>query len=225
MNPKSKSPKKKLNKLSIAKQQANDYGLIATSYHESAHTIVGLANLLKIDNVNVIDSQEGSTFYLMYQADDAKDDAVLQEILVMSEVKTICAGLVGERMYYRDICGSSKFPMHLKNGSNIDTAAISKLFRKYHLANSGKATYNLKQEIREDVEKFLIEHWEAVKVVAHALYKKKKLSFSELKYLLIRLPEDKEFWKDKFKTIKVLYDEKNDLSTKVVRNLISSKCY
>lgn len=214
--------KRKLHKLSVAKQQANDYGLIATSYHEAAHTIVGLAHLLMIDRVDVVDSQEGNTLYVIHHADEANDDH-LKKIIVMSEVKTIYAGLVGEKMYYKDICGSGKFPMHLKNGSSIDTTLASKLIRKYKLANSGKATFKLKQDIRVEVEKFLVRHWESVKAVAHALYKKKKLNFVELKYLLTRIPEEKDFWKDKFKTIKIIYAEENDITTKAVRNLISTK--
>lgn len=222
LKPRSPKIQRNLLKLSIAKQQANDYGLIATSYHESAHAIVGLANLLMVNKVVVVDSQEGDTNYFIYHADEAEDEN-LKKILVMSEIKTIYAGLVGEKMYYKDICGSGKFPMHLKNGSSIDTKIASKLIRKYELANAGKSTFKLKQDIRQEVEEFLVNHWEAVKIVAHALYRKKKLSFMELKYLLTRIPEDKNFWKDKFKTIKIIYDEKNDLSTKVVRNLISTK--
>ncbi len=221
MNLKPKSPKAR-RKLSIAKQQANDYGLIATSYHESSHAIVALINLLMIYNVDIIDSQEGNAQYFIHHADQTEDDN-LTNILALAEVKTIYAGLVGEKMYYKDICGSSKFPMHLKNGSAEDTNIAAKLIRKYRLANSGPATFKLKQDIKEEVERLLVRHWEAVKIVAHALYKKKKLDFSELKYLLSRIPQDKDFWKDKFKTIKIIYDEESDISTKRVRNLISTK--
>jgi hypothetical protein len=220
--PRSPKVKRKANKLSVAKQQANDYGLIATSYHEASHTIVALGHLIMVDMVNIIDSQEGYTHYDIHNVDQAHDEK-LKNILLMSEIKTFYAGLVGEKMYYKDICGSGKFPMHLKNGSSEDTSRASKLIRKYKLAEGGKNTFALKQEIREEVEKFLINHWEAVKTVAHALYKKKKLGPAELKYLLTRIPEDKDFWKEKFKTMKIIYDEKNDLSTKVVRSLISSK--
>jgi hypothetical protein len=221
---KSRSPKvkRKLHKLSIAKQQSNDYGLIATSYHEASHTIVGLASLILIEDVTVVDSQEGTTNYFRYHAGDA-DTNNLKKILATSEIKTIYAGLVGEKMYYKDICGSSKFPMHLKEGSSIDTSIASQLIRRYNLAASGKPTFEFKQHIREEVERILIRHWQAVKVVAHALYKKKKLNSQELKYLLVRIPQDKEFWKDKFKTMKIIYDEDNDLSMKMVRNLISTK--
>lgn len=224
MNLKPKSPKvrQKLPKLSIAKQQANDYGLIATSYHEAAHTIVGLANLIMINDVIVIDSQEGTTNYYLYRPEETEDEHI-REILLKSELKTVYAGLVGEKMYYKDICGSSAFPTHLKIGSSIDTQIASKLIRKYQLANAGKATFKLKEEIREEVKKILIRHWEAVKIVAHALYKKKKLSFIELKYLLTRTLQDKDFWKDKFKTMKIIYAEENDITTKIVRNLISAK--
>lgn len=221
LKPKSPKVKRKLLKLSITKQQASDYELIASAYHEAAHTIVGLANLLYVDKVSITINQGGDTDYFVFEADNTKDEW-LKRMVLMAEVKTIYAGLVGEKMYYKDICGSINFPSHLKNGSSIDTSMASKLIRKYRLARSGAETFELKQDIRVEVEKLLITHWEAVKTVAHALYRKRKLSFSELKYMLVRT-EEKDYWRDKLKKIKTIYEDKNGLCEKVVKNLISSK--
>jgi hypothetical protein len=126
-------------------------------------------------------------------------------------------------MYYRDICGDATFPMNLRIGSSSDNKAASSIIRKYNLAKPGKNTILLKAEVKNDIEKFLANHWGAVKIVAHALYKKKKLGLQELRYMLSRSPEDKEFWKDTFSKIKIIYNEKNNLSEKAVKSLISTK--
>jgi hypothetical protein len=219
--PKSPKIKRKVRNISIAKKQSSDYELIATSYHESAHAIVALANLVCVDDVSITINEGGDTNYCLFEADLAIDENV-KNIVLMSELKTIYAGLVGEKMYYRDICGNRKFPMHLKIGSSIDMCAASKIIRKYKLAPSGKLTMKLKEDIRIEVERFLIRHWESVKLIAHTLYKKKKLNFFELKYILSR-SKDKEFWKDKFKKIKIIYEDEEELTEKVVKSVINSK--
>lgn len=201
---------------------ANNYETIASSYHEAAHTIVGLAHLIYIDNVSISEGNGGDTNYLIYHVDNTNDQS-LKRLIIMSELRTVYAGLVGEKIFYEDICGSHLFPMHLKNGSSFDISTGAAIIRKYKLADAGEKTYALKQEIKHDCHKFLDKHWESVKIVAHALYRKKKMNFSELKYLLTRNNEHKDFWKDKFKKIKLIYDEEKQVSEKVVKNLITSK--
>lgn len=219
MTPKLK--RRKLN-VSIMKQQSSDYELIASAYHEAAHTIVALANLVLVDKVSITVDMGGDTFYSCYHADNTESE-ILKKLIVIAEIKTIYAGLVGEKMYYRDISGNTKLPMHLRIGSSSDNKVGSNLIRKYKLAKSGKETVLLKRHIKDEAEKFLLKHWSAVKAVAHSLYKKKKLNTAELKYILIRNIDDKDFWKEIFKKIKILYEQKKDLSEKTLRSLISSK--
>lgn len=221
--PKSPKIKKKPLKVSITKKQSCDYEMIASAYHEASHTIAALANFVLIDAVRIAWDKGGDTFYsIQYHADET-EDPILKKLIVMAELRTIYAGLVGEKIYYKQICGSNKFPAHLKIGSSSDMKVGSDLIRRYKLANPGKETHQLKQDVRQDMEKFLYKHWETVKLLAHTLYRKKKLNFTELKYLLTRAKEDKDFWKDKFKRIKMIYEAKSELSEKVVKNLISSK--
>lgn len=212
--------KQQSTKTSITKKQASDYELIASAYHESSHTIVGLANLLFIDDVSITIDNGGDTNYFMYLTEQTINSS-LKKIIALSELKTIYAGLVGEKIYYRDVTGSHLFPMFLKIGSSMDTAMGSDIIRKNNLANSGNDTYLLKNNIKEELEKFLIEHWQSVKDIAHALYKRKKLRFSELKYILIR-GEDGDFWKDRFKKIKLLHNDKC-LSEKTVKEIINPR--
>jgi hypothetical protein len=126
--------------------------------------------------------------------------------MLILELQAIYAGLIGEKLYYKEICGSDKFPMHLRIGSSYDLNLASQIIRKNNLAASGKRTRILKKGIQLDVEQILRKHWEVVKIVAHALFKKRKLSFDELKSIIIKKTDDKDFWKDKFKKIKMIHN-------------------
>lgn len=217
---KSKSPKikPKIAKSSEIKQQASDYILIAAAYHEASHAIMGLLNYILVDEVELLGGEgqdAGGIEYSVYTS----DNSFLQKNFILSELQLIYAGLVGEKMYYRDICGSIKFPMNLRRGSWYDNKNASRIIRRYELATSGPETYNLKKEIKKEIEKILNEYWEDVKLVAHALYKKRYLDCNDLKYILTR-GQNKNFWKDRFKKIKLIYDDKKELSEKIVKSLI-----
>lgn len=203
------------------KKQSFDYELIAMSFHESAHTICALNNYLQVFNVNVMTPKKrgGNTEFYIYGNDEVKDEE-LSKILLIFELQAIYAGLIGEKMYYKDICGSSKFPMHLRIGSSYDIAFASKIIRKNNLMPPGKKTFLFKKQIQFDVEQILYEHWDAVKVIAHSLYKKKKLSLDELKFLLTRKTEHKDFWKDRFKKMNLIHNDKNCPTEDLVKDLV-----
>lgn len=206
---------------STTKKQSFDYELIAMSYHEAGHAVIGLHNYLRVFNVNVMTptKREGNANFFVYGSDEV-DDEELGKILFVSEVQTVYAGLIAEKMYYKDICGSSKFPMHLRIGSSYDTSSASFIIRKYNLAPAGKKTNLFKKQIRYDVEQLLFEHWDAVKEIAHSLYQKKRLTFDELKYLLTRKTDHKDFWKDRFKKINFIHNEKNYPTEAAVKDLL-----
>jgi hypothetical protein len=209
----------------VVKKQSTDYERVAVSWHESSHTIVGLLNHFIINKVFITldKEQEGvsvgdaETQYHRVLFDDDKE---FNQYLLICELQMIYAGLMGEKIYYKDICGSSKFPMHLRIGSYVDIANASDLIRKNNLASPGKSTYALKKKIQKDVENLLLDNWEAVKMVAHSLYQKKKLSFDELKYILTRKTSNKEFWKKRFSEIKFIYHDKNPPAEDEVRKII-----
>jgi hypothetical protein len=95
--------------------------------------------------------------------------------------------------------------MHLKIGSSDDIKYISKQIRKYKLAAPGQPTTALKTQLTKQANSILTEHWDAVKLVAHQLYKRKSLTFDELKYILTRKTNNKEFWKERFKKIAIIH--------------------
>src|SRR5258708_18432696 len=139
--------------ISDVRRQAHDYETIACVWHESAHTICGLFNYIKITsvsiNANINENNEGTTDYLLFNTCNITDK-VLLKIILIQELQTLYGGLMGERIYYKDICGSDKFPMHLRIGSSIDIAFAADLIRKNNLSNPGKHTYLLKKQIQYD---------------------------------------------------------------------------
>lgn len=186
---------------SVIKKQSFDYEKIAMAYHEASHTVVGLYNYFRIDSVHIISDrfEHGNTDFTMYA--DSIDDSELKKMFFFFEIQTYYAGLVGEKIYYKDITGSDKFPIHLREGSAEDIKIAAKIIRKNNLSTSGKKTYVLKKQIQYDVECILEEYWDDVKLIAHLLYQKKRLSFADLKHILIKRSDNKDFWKQRFKII------------------------
>jgi len=213
--------------ISDLKKKSWDYDLIAMAHHEAGHVVCALHNFMYVNDASVMtpNKKEGSTNFIIYgyydeYNDSTVEDQDLHKILLIFEIQTLYAGLIAEKMYYKDICGSHKFPNHLKNGSSYDTGLASSLIRKNKLAQPGKQTFLLKKQIQYDVEQILAEHWDAVKVVAHFLYQKKRLTFDEMKYALSRRTERKDFWKDKFKKIKLIHNDKIHPTEEFVKDLV-----
>jgi hypothetical protein len=205
----------------VVRKQSDDYFFIATNFHEASHAIIGLHNYLQVYNVNILlpAIKEGTTDFFIFDTDKIKDEE-LKQIFLLFELQTIYGGLIGEKLYYKDITGSDKFPFHLKSGSASDIYQAATLIRKHNLSKPGKNTFLLKKRIQNDVEELLLEHWDAVKVIAHALYKKKKLNFLELKKLLTTKTNHNEFWKDRFKKIKIIYNDNNIPADYVVKDMV-----
>jgi hypothetical protein len=203
----------------VIRKQSDDYFFIATNFHEASHTITGLHNYFQVYDVSILmpTIREGTTNFYIFDVDK---DEELKQIFFIFELQTIYAGLIGEKIYHKDITGSDKFPSHLKNGAASDINQAATLIRKNNLAKPGKNTFLLKKRIQNDVEQLLLEHWDAVRVIAHALYKKKKLNFDELKKLLTTKTNHNDFWKDRFKKIKTIYSDNSIADDDVVKDLV-----
>lgn len=206
------------------KKQSLNYLLIAASFHEASHAIIYLYNLIKVFNLIITVDREvirftgGLAEYSIVLDYDHIEDIELRNKLLILELKGLCSGLLGEKIYYNDICGSQRFPAHLRAGASGDIAEASNLIRKYDLASPGKNTTILKKQIEKEVKSILLEHWEEVKIIAHALYKHRKLSFSDLKNLLCKKNKNKVFWKAKFKDIDILHHDTIALSEEEIKN-------
>lgn len=203
------------------KKQSFDYELIAMSYHEAGHVVSGLHNYIHVFNAKVMTPKnlDGNTEYYLYESESIKDEE-LKKIVLVLELQSLYGGLIAEKMYYKDICGSSKFPMHLRIGSSYDMALASAIIRKNDLAVPGKRTVLFKKQVQNDVEQLLSEHWDAVKVIAHSLYRKKRLTFDKLKYLLTRKTDHQDFWRDRFKKIRLINNENNPPAENFVKEIM-----
>jgi hypothetical protein len=210
---------------SIEKKLSRDFELISSTYHESGHCIYGLLSFFKIQMVavNSLENAEEDLGYTNYEVIDGDfENATLIRYIQMAEIAINYAGLAAEKNYYRDICGSEKFPMALKTGCSDDMKIARELIKKYNLADAGEKRYQFKNKLFRSVRKLLNEHKDAVSLVAHSLYAKKKLSFFDLKELLCKKSKHKDFWKARFKTITLLFDEKKEMSEEEILLLISN---
>lgn len=209
----------------IRKKAYEIHELISTSYHESGHTIYGLLHCMKIEPVYVFEEKKskrigGLTHYDSPSLDKIEDPTLLFN-RIKAEIGLSYAGLAAEKHHFKITSGSDKFPLFLREGSYHDTLSASQLIQKYCLTPTGKKRYAYKKKIIKEVTQELCEHWDAVTIVAHALFQKKKLYFSDLKTLLTRKSKNKEFWKNKFKLINSFYDKDLLLDEKKLKYILS----
>lgn len=192
--------------------------LISTSYHEAGHTIYGLLRCMKIECVYVFEDKKikrinGFTYYNSPTLEKIKDFTLLSD-RINAEIGLAYSGLIAEKYYFKIGSGSERFPIFLRQGSSNDTYFASKIIKKYNLSPSGKKRFLFKKKIIKDVQQELQENWNAVILVAHALFKNKKLSYLELKELLTKKASNKEFWKKQFEAISYQYDNASTLEEK-----------
>lgn len=208
----------------IRKKFHETHELISTAYHEAGHAIYGLIHHINIGPVLVfLDKKSkrihGFTHYDPAVLSEIQDPELFNDRLY-SEIGLSYAGLVAEKRYFKIISGSDKFPMFLREGSSHDFSEAAALFEKYNLSEPGRKRYNHKQKIIKSIDRELQKHWDAVTIIAHSLFKKKKISSLEIKELLIKKTEDKEFWKKNFKVHEQLYNNSEPLDEKDIKSIL-----
>lgn len=209
----------------IRKKFHKTHELISTSYHEAGHTIYGLLHLMNIGSVMVFEDKKSKRIHGYTQYDPSPlpkiQDSKLFNDRLHAEICLSYAGLVTEKRYFKLISGSDKLPMFLKEGSGHDTSEAAALFQKYGLCKAGRERYNYKQRLIKQINVELIEHWDAVTLIAHALFKKKKLEPTEIKKILTRKTEDKDFWKKQYKALEQMYSNSEGLDEKEQKYILS----
>jgi hypothetical protein len=187
---------------------SNHYDLISTSFHESGHTIYGLLNFMDVQYVQVYQDKKfkrmiGLTHYNILNKEVLHMQ--LENKLFIRFIKSVVcftyAGLVAEKYFFKSICGSDKFPMFLREGSSQDTRFASSLISKYSLAPPGKKRHALKKKLIKQTQQQLYEHWDAVILIAHKLFDKKKISLTNIKKILTTETDKSDFWKQQLKII------------------------
>lgn len=199
---------------------------ISTSYHEAGHAIYGLLCSKYIESVYIFENKktkriDGFTHYESHEIKNINDSELLNNRLTV-EVCLLYAGLAAEKHQFKLMSGSDKFPIFFRDGSSDDTLTASSIIRKHNLAPPGKKRYAYKKKLIKEIIKDLKDNWEAVTLVAHALFKRKKLSFLDLKTILTKKTKNRDFWKEKFKTIDQLYNNAGDLDEKTLKSILSN---
>jgi hypothetical protein len=183
--------------------------LISTTYHESGHVVYGLLHLMIVDSVVVFENKdinriEGLTSYRSIDITSITDIELIDYVL-KSDICSNYAGLISEKLLFKEISGSDKLPFFIKDGSSKDTLEAAKIIRKYKLAEPGKKRYSLKKKLIKETADELLLFWEDVKLVAYELYKHKKLMSDDIKKILTTKSKNKKIWKKKFKFIDCIY--------------------
>lgn len=199
--------------------------LISTSYHEAGHTIYGLLHFIKIHSIGVVENKkfkrfEGFCHYeLGFELSEIQDPTLCVE-RVKAEICLKYAGLAADRYHFKSISGSDKYPLFLRYGSLDDSLEAASLIKEYNLAPPGKKRYNLKKKLIKETSEDLQDNWDAVTIVAHALFKKKRLSYISLKKLLTTHTNDLEFWKQNFSILESIFNKQKPLDEKKLKYIL-----
>jgi len=208
----------------IRKKVTYTHELISTAYHEAGHTIYGLLHCMKVNMVHIFENKKskrvcGFTHFNYPVASDV-DDPELSQKLMKAEICLNYAGLAAEKYHFKNVSGSDRFPGYWKNGSSSDTMAAAALIKQYDLVPPGKKRHFFKNKLIKETEKQLQQHWDVVVIVSHALFRKKRLYFSDLKSLLTKKSANKEFWKEQFKRIDYIFKNGYDLDEKNLKFIL-----
>lgn len=195
----------------IRKKITATHEMISTSYHEAGHAVYSLLCGMNVPYVCIFKNKKNNRVegFCHYETPDVASlqDANLAFLLVDSEIGIKYAGLTAEKYNFKIISGSDKFPMFLRDGSSDDTLSAAALIKKYNIVSPGKKRYSYKKRKINQVLKELQIYWNDVTLLAHHLFAKKRLSFFDIKKLLIKKSPNKIFWKEQFKIISEIFDK------------------
>lgn len=210
----------------IRKKVTKTHEFISTSYHEAGHTIYALLHLIKISHVTVFENKKlkrihGETYYDHPGDFDSIQDSDLLATLVRADVGMSYAGLIAEKTLFKSISGSSKTPSFIIDGSVEDNRGAATLITKYNLVQPGPKRAAFKKKLMREVQGELHVHWEAVTLIAHALFKHRRLQAEDIMILLTTRSKNKKFWKEQFKKINYFYDNSRHLDEKDLKIMLS----
>ncbi len=210
----------------IRKKVTKTHEFISTSYHEAGHAVYALLHLMRVSSVAVFENKKlkrvhGITYYDYPSDFDEIQDPDLLNTLVRSEVGVSYAGLIAEASLFRSISGSKQIPTFISDGSADDNKSAREMMKKYNLSSPGPKRTAYKRKLMADVQAELHANWDAVMVVAHALFRHRRLSFVDLQELLTKKTHNKKFWKEQFKKISYFYDNNANLDEKDLKSILS----
>lgn len=212
----------------IRKKVTKTHEFISTSYHEAGHAIYALLHLMRVSSVSVFENKKikrvhGITYYDYPNDLDSIQDPDLLNSLVRADIGNCYAGLIAEKSLYRSISGSYQTPMFISDGSSDDNKGAREMIKKYNLAPPGPKRAAFKAKLMREVQHELHSHWGDVTLIAHALFRHRKLTYADLQELLTKRSKNKKFWKEQFKKISYFYDNSEHLDEKDLKSLIYKK--
>jgi hypothetical protein len=212
----------------IRKKITKTHEFISTSYHEAGHTVYALLHLMRVGAVSVFENKKlkrvhGFTYYDYLSDLEAIQDPELLNVLVRAEIGVSYAGLIAEKSLFKSISGSTQTPMFISDGSTEDNKAARELLARYNLAPPGPKRSLYKKKMSREIQNELHANWDAVTLVAHELFKRRKLSFEDLRILLTERSKNKKFWKEQFKNISYFYDNSDNLDENDLKAFLFKK--
>lgn len=201
---------------SVSLKLAQNYRTISVAYHEAGHVICGLLHFMQVYEVKVNELQRGVSgithFNVLYM-DQAYDqlDTKIRDYMITSDLLMQFAGLSAEKLFFKDLSGSDNFPLVLKLGAEPDFRRAAEIIKKYNLAEAGNKRYLFKKKMFRHTTNLLKDFWADIKLVAHELYNKRKMTYDDLCQLLSKKSSNKKFWKKQFKNIDTLYSENSNI--------------
>ena len=209
----------------IRKKVTKTHELISTAYHEAGHTVYALLHHMFVQSVCIFEDKKSKRIhgFTHYNSPEVAktEDLDLRNHLLINEIRLSYAGLTAEKYHFKSISGSDKFPMFLKEGSSDDTLSAAALIKRYNLAPPGRKRYNYKQKLIRQTLHELQDHWDAVTVIAHALFQHKRLNFQDIRQLLTKKTRNRKFWIQHFKEIQFIYDNADTLDEKQLKSILS----
>lgn len=190
----------------ILKKLSQNHELIFTSWHEAGHSICALLYYMPVILVTISLTEnrtEGFTHYNIIEHKNISDPEILN-YFIMSELYVSYSGLVTERILHKALCGIDSFPILLREGSSPDVFNASNLIKKNNLTLPGKPRHLFKKRVLKELCQLLQNNWDDVRLIAHLLYRKKKLNYDDLRALLTKKSHNKKFWKERFREIDIL---------------------
>ncbi len=209
---------------SLSLKLAQNLRIISVSYHEAAHAIAALLYFMIVPEVAVVESRHQVSGYMHYNlftlnTNLEEVDKKIKDYIILSEIYLKYAGLMGESIHFEDMSGSKKLPVILKIGNEPDIQDAAGLIKKYNLVEPGEKRYLFKKKLFRKITTLLKEYWSDVKLLAHALYDKRKLQYEDLKQLLNKKSERKKFWQQRFKDIDLLFKDHDVVNYDHIKNL------
>ncbi len=202
-----------------------EHDLVMTCVHEAGHALYGLLHLMKVHPVQIMEDKKTcqisglTTFHFPLDSQEIEDPELRREMM-KAEISLNYAGLSAERIHFKSVSGSDRFPGSWKNSSSSDTRAAGLLMKKFNLAPPGRKRYLLKKKLIAAVDAELSSYWDDLMIISHGLFQGKNLSFEGLRELLTKRSQDKDYWKARFRDIAEIFDDQSTIEEDYLKSLL-----